>query len=1733
VWQPMLGNRSPRAVRTLARLLVTAVTLSSAAVFASDGNRLAYLDDPVNPYYVGRDFAKLTTPMWIGEPGVEAVVVLAIDDMRGHAKWEQYLRPILDRLKAIDGRAPVSIMTCTIEREEPHLQKWLQEGLSLEVHTIDHPCPLLKDGDFAKAKSTYDRCVELLASVPNNKPVAFRMPCCDSLNTLSPRFFSEIFDKTTPAGNFLQLDSSVFNIFTPDDPSLPRELVVDTDGQPKFSKYVPPGRSFVNTIENYPYPYVIGGKCWEFPCVTPSDWQAQNLHKPFNPITVADMKAALDATVVKQGVFNLVFHPHGWIKPEQVVELIDHAVAKHGSKVKFLTFRDALERLNKNVLAGRPLRGADGKETGARLADLNNDGWMDVLSPASHPSNGAGHETVRIWRPERQNWRDVAVPTGFSQARFGVLEKSGAATAFVHQTNLTQYGFDGEAWTSYATSIASTGNSGGTPADRLVNYWLRDVDGDGISELLAEYDRADAQGQLRHMLFSWDTSRKGWVPRSSARFPSSTASIGYGMTNSMRLFDVNDDGLKDLVISSADSYSVHLFESIDRGWGQTVVNLKRDQDALHKAPPPFVRPDGTENGVWMHSGHIWWQNEDTARLPDLVDRRSLQDLLGDGLPSAKSPEESLRSIRTRPGFRVELVAAEPLVMDPIAFAWGPDGKLWVVEMGDYPLGVDGHGKHGGIVRFLEDTDGDGKYDKSTVFLEGLGFPTGVMPWRKGVLVTCAPDILYAEDTDGDGKADVKRAVFSGFGEGNPQHRLNGLSWGMDGWVYGANGDSGGGIRAPSHTEYEPVSISGRDFRIRPDDGRIEAATGQSQFGRSRDDWGNWFGCNNSNPMYQFVLPDHYMRRNAFIPTPDPRVNVSVVPGASPVFPTSRTLERFNDPNTANRFTSACSVTVYRDDLFGREFDGNSFVSEPVHNLIHREIMTPNGITFSSRRAEDEQTSEFLSSSDNWFRPTTIKTGPDGALWVADMYRLVIEHPEWIPKEWQERLDLRAGHDLGRIYRVFPADKSPRAIPRMDRLDTAGLVAALDSASGWQRDMAQMMLMWNQDKAAAPGLERLAMSAGPPAVRVQALWALQGLGALSDSVLLRALGDTHPGIRRNAVQLAESRLNRAPAVAETVLRRAADAAASVRFQVALSLGEWDDRRAGAGLSAIARRDANDGWVMAAVASSAAKHAGSIATGLLAPREPSGAPDPGATLALIERLIGQIIAQEDLDALGGVLRAITITRSAGAAPARWQIELVAGVFDALDRRNQSLATLEAKAKGDTRASFEAIRKMSAAARAIAADGAALPADRASAIRLLGRDPDRASDDRETLLRLLAPQTPSDVQDAAVAVAMRSSDASTAQRLLGGWAGHGPRIRATLLDAMLARESWSQALLEQIEKGVVPAAEIDARHRQRLLDNQSASVRDRAAEIFGRPSDESRQRIIDAYRAAAQAPGNAQQGAAVFQKVCAGCHKLGSVGHEIGPDLSAMANRSAEFFLTAILDPNRAVETRYLSYLAATHDGRIVSGMLAAESGNSVTLVAQEGKRETLLRSDIESLQSSGKSLMPDGVERDVTPQAMADLLTFLHSAGPPRKSFAGNRPERVKPELLRHEVYLEASTCEIYGDTLVFEDKYKNLGYWSSENDHALWNFEIDRPGKYSVTMDYACEDAVAGNHFVIELDDNQITGRVAGTGNWDTYKQQRVGMVTLPVGPHRLVFRPAAAVTGSLIDLRGVRLTPAK
>jgi putative membrane-bound dehydrogenase-like protein len=1731
--------------------LASIVILSCTAVASAvDGNRLAFLDGS-DPYYVGRHFARLTTPQWVGEPGVEAVVILAIDDMRGSEKWEAYLRPILERLKRIDGRAPVSIMTCRVEPGDPHLQTWLAEGLSLEIHTLDHPCPLLFGGDFDKAAATYHGCVDLMASVPNNRPVAYRMPCCDSRNTQSPRFFAEIFNRRSPGGNFLSIDSSVFNVLTPNAPQLPRDLVLDDDGRERFRKYLP-FPSFVNTIEDYPYPYVIGRLCWEFPCVTPSDWAAQNLHKPNNPRTVKDLQAALDAVVRMQGVYNLVFHPHGWIRPEQIIEIIDHAQRTHGSKVKFLTFKEAQERLNTHLLDGQPLRAADGGDNGVRVADLNHDGFMDVVI-----SNEQVRQT-RTWNPDRAAFDTSEFPfpivtkngeeTQLAGARFGVFHADGRASVVVQTESLSgAWQFAGGKWVSDPSLLAGLERDGRPllTASNGLDRGLRfvDVDGDGRCEAVL------ANSSERSLFIRRDAPGAGtgrWQ-QSRAAIPEGAAIVDdRGRDAGLRFVDVDEDQQLDLVYSNDRHYGLYLWQSFEKGWTVPLAAGKRagaEPAVLEAGPPeglpPIVRA-GTNNGAWFHSGGLWVQNEDTDKLPDLVDRRDFRSLLADIEPPPRSPTAALRSFHVRAGFEVRLAAAEPLVTDPVAFDWGPDGRLWVVEMGDYPEGADGQGKFAGRVKVLEDTDGDWKYDKSTVFLDGLGYPTGILPWRNGVIVTGAPDVVYAEDTDGDGRADQVAPLLSGFGEGNQQHRVNGPVWGFDNWVYFSNGDSGGTVT--SALDGSRVALGGRDFRFNPDTGAIEPLAGLSQFGRAADGLGNWFGCNNANPCFHFALDNRYLNRNPHLLAPSPVVAVPVAPGTASVFPTSRREARFNDFNTQDRFTSACGLHIYRDELFGPTFIGNSFVCEPVHNLVHREVVEPLGTTFTSRRPLDELEREFLASSDSWFRPTMARTGPDGCLWIADMYRRVIEHPEWIPPEHQARFDLRAGADKGRIWRVVPVGRQPRDMPRFDRMNPARLIAQLDSPNGWAADMAQRTILWRSmtrirsgtgEGSASGGptfdyksaLRRVVHMGGRPTARLAALGALAGMGDLGWGVLERALADSDPAVRRYAIRLAEGQPEAVRYLLDGALTRLEqDRDPGVRMQLAYSLGEWTDPSAGEALARILLSSRDDPRLRAAAMSSALPHLPALARSAVGAMGSQTPPWPD----LIEELTRTAVRAKNEEAL-------TILLDVSKWPASRELSVdssfaaVLGLSAGLEGTNLSLAEFADGSSDELKRVIHDLTPVWESARAEAFDTAKPLARRLAAVELLGRRGASGAALNE-LAGLLSAQSPDELQRAAVDALRRSGDDEVGELLLAGWNGYGPALRMDVLSAVLSRPDWSAGLLDALEQGQVAVGDLDAATRQRLLDHRSDVIRSRARDRLNLAIDTDRQAVIENYAARA-ATGDAARGHGVFMKRCSTCHRMQNEGHSVGPDLAALSDRSPRGLLTAILDPNRAVESRYVNYVGATEDGLVVNGILESEAGGSVTLLAAESKRQQVLRSDLAELSSSGKSLMPEGLEKDVSVEEMADLLAWLSQGAPRPKAFPGNHPAVVRPEALRGELWLLAANGEIFGESAVFEEKFGNVGFWSGESDHVEWTIDLPAPQTFDLTIEYACPPDAAGNTLLVEVSGQRFTATVPATSSWEDYRRLTLGRITLAAGPHRLGVRSAGKISGYLFDLRSVNLRP--
>jgi putative membrane-bound dehydrogenase-like protein len=954
----------------------------------------------------------------------------------------------------------------------------------------------------------------------------------------------------------------------------------------------------------------------------------------------------------------------------------------------------------------------------------------------------------------------------------------------------------------------------------------------------------------------------------------------------------------------------------------------------------------------------------------------------------KEPAEALKTFKVLDGFRMDLVACEPQLASPVAAAYDEDGRLYVVEMRDYPTPLKAGETPRGRVRLLEDRDGDGIYETVTVFADGLHWPTGIACWDGGVFVTAPPDIWYFKDTDGDGKADVRRKVYTGFVVYNVQALVNGLQWGVDNRIYGVTAANGGEIRPADQPNATPISVRGRDFRFDPATGRFEAISGTAQFGNAFDDWYHRFLSANRLVTGHVVLPAHALARNPFLPVartvqdcaaegvdvPLPMYQISP-PEPWRVVRTERYHAEgqklpLSEMVVTGIFTSGTGITIYRGAAYPEQYRGQAFVGNVAGNLVHRRLLEPLGATFNAKRIDEK--CEFVASTDNWFRPVNFVNAPDGTLHVIDMYREIVEHPWSIPDDIKAHLDLESGSERGRIYRLTPPGFVPAKPPRLGKATTAQLVATLENPNAWWRETAQRLLYQRQDRAAVAPLRRLNRESQLPLARLHALGALHGLGALETSDIAHALQDPAAGVREQAVQFAEARLNNSPELADGVRAAADDAEARVRFHAAIAIGALSDEASTAALIRIARRDASDPWTRLAILSSSAERSVALFAALL--RDDAGPQE----MALLVQLASTIGARNRRDETDRLLALVT-------TPGRkaMQRDLLLGLGDGVLRTGKTLDALTMPPAARTLLD-ELVRD---AGRTAADPKAAIP-DRTAAIQLLAHA--SFNESRPIFRQLLDVRQPPEVQQATVR-ALRSTAATGVPAIvLDAWHGFTPPVRGEAITALSSRTPWAMALLDAVAAKTVPAAHIDSTRRTVLLKHRDATVRARASELLGDAARTPRSEIVARYKPALELKGDTKRGQAVFQRECSTCHLAGTTGHNVGPSIASMGVKRRDEYLVAILDPNREVDPRYLNYTVNTTDGRVTSGIIAAETATAMTLKRADGQTETILRSQIEELSSTGQSLMPEGVEQKVSHQEMADLISFLlavaQGAGP---------------------------------------------------------------------------------------------------------------------------------------------------
>jgi putative membrane-bound dehydrogenase-like protein len=970
-----------------------------------------------------------------------------------------------------------------------------------------------------------------------------------------------------------------------------------------------------------------------------------------------------------------------------------------------------------------------------------------------------------------------------------------------------------------------------------------------------------------------------------------------------------------------------------------------------------------------------------------------------------TPREELATFKVPKGFHVELVASEPDVIDPVAMAFDEEGRIFVAEMRGYPNAGVGTGYiTSGRIKLLEDKDGTGVYTKSTIWADNLRFPTGVMPWRGGLLVANAPELLYLEDTKGEGKADKRRALYTDFYLANIQQLVNCLQYGYDNWVYGCAGSDGGLVKSAEKSDLPPVNLRARGIRFHPDvPGSLEPTSGGGQYGLAPDDWGRWFVNTNSQHLRHIILPDHYLRRNPSLPVSAVTLDIPDHGAACKVFRISpfeqwrveRTTRRKEGPD-ASRFpptelfpggyiTSGCSPLVYTADAYPEAYRGNTFICDPANNLIHHDVLVPNGATFIAKRGEED--CEFLASTDTWFRPVHLTIGPDGAIYVLDFYREVIESPLSLPDDIKKKLNLES-RGRGRIWRIVAdnADKkdAKKRNPSLRKAATQDLVAQLADGNSWWRLTAQRLLAERQDRDAVKPLEELAKTSKSALGRAHALWTLAGLKALDDSLIEKALSDPEAGVREQALQLAEPRLQESEPLRTAAVKRADDPSSRVRFQAAFTLGETNAPEALAALAKIAKHPDTDSWTQTAVLSSVSKTAPQLLETL--GRDAGFTKKPSANqLQMLTRLAALVATKADDADLGRALALLKVPEK--QTPQAWQLAVLDGLGQGARNSSRPLAKLWEEPPPALKDAVAQARSLFEQAAATARNDKQTVEERVSSARLLAYGPFMLAS--ATLPDLLTPQTPSDLQMNAVRALAQHDSPKVAEMLLASWTGFSPAVRREAVEGLFARPQRLTKLLDAIEAKKIPANQIEPFRLDQLRKHPNTTIRQRAQKLLAGQLTPDRQKVVENYKAALELTADKERGKAAFKKNCATCHRLENVGVEVGPDLlSALRNKSREQLVIDIMDPSREVDPRYLNYLVTTKKGQTLSGMIVSETASSVTLRRAEKAEDVILRSQIDDIQGTAKSVMPENLETQLTKQDLADLIAYLQAVAVPK-------------------------------------------------------------------------------------------------------------------------------------------------
>lgn len=964
----------------------------------------------------------------------------------------------------------------------------------------------------------------------------------------------------------------------------------------------------------------------------------------------------------------------------------------------------------------------------------------------------------------------------------------------------------------------------------------------------------------------------------------------------------------------------------------------------------------------------------------------------------------IEGFRLEEGFQMELIASEPLIADPVDMEIDEWGRIFVVEMHGYPLQLSGTG----LVKRLEDTDGDGLPDKSTVFADSLIVPTGIMRWKQGFIVTDPPHVYYFEDSDDDGKADIRKILLTGFARSNPQHNVNNPTYGLDNWIYLSHegavktqlfgdllGDEGHEVFMPQvpNGPRLPKNANGLGVRFRPDSEQLEMISARSQYGQTFDDWGHHFQTNNASHLYHKVIAGPYMQRNRDLMIPTSQFFIPKGGRGFDIFPITSNPDH-QLLTDIGALTSACGIMSYSGGLFPETYHQSIFAAEPVHNLIHVDRIEENGATFHSIPLLEGR--EFLASTDAWFRPVNHYTGPDGSIFVLDYYRKIIEHPEWLSDEVIQSGDLYVGMDMGRLYRISPV--GTEAMSFLDKLtlgdaSISKLVSYLADPNIWWRSQSSRLLMDRPEPEIPSALKDFLLTTRSTVGKVHGMWLLESKGEMDEEILLQMLDDEEAGVRENAIKIAERYLSPSEAIQNKLLGMVSDPHPKVRFQLLLTLGNLSGARPSDVRNELLFRDIEDPWVHYAALSAANFDALELfkkAATKLGQRHTEGAE---SFFRKLSQLISRKESSNDLNRFLSeflqapspswfvplVLEGIAdgVRRDHALTLTNENLRLLSSNFnDSVDPelRHQSLSLLQAVGffeQGENPLLKQAVD--------LAQQDVYEKSMLIDAIQIIGWS---GFERHFGLLQNLFVTRDNPEMFSLILQAMNGiSNERAADFMVSEWSTLLPEERKTGVRIFFGSDANKEILMKAIAGGKIQPSVLTWGQTVSMLNSSNQSIRSLArAHLHG--NELNADTVWQAFQECLRIDGRADQGQEVFSKHCGTCHqKAGKLGVAFGPDLSAVQNRNKTALLVDILQPNRSIADGFELWTISLDSGSSLSGIISQQSPSTLTVRDATGHETTIDRDDIKELEASEWSAMPENLSAQISQEEMANLLAFL--------------------------------------------------------------------------------------------------------------------------------------------------------